>query len=324
MNRRDTLLALLAVGTAPLASHAQQPIKQARIAFIGYGTPETTGYLFQAFKQRLRELGYIDGNNVVFEVRWAMGNAERIPGLTNEIVALKPAVIFAFSGATARAAQQATTTIPIVIAMISDPVGYGLVKSLAHPGGNITGISSLIGDYSPKLLELLLAVQPKLSRVAILLGFATGRAQLKNLQSAAQARGVNVLVIEVRTPAEIEHAFARMAHERVPAVIALSSPIFTMQRRHIAELAINNRMASVFPTRAFAEAGGLISYGPDYADQARSAATVVDKILKGAKPSDLPVEQATTLELVVNLKTARAINIPIPKELLLRADRVIE
>jgi putative ABC transport system substrate-binding protein len=324
MNRRDTLLALLAVGSAPLASHAQQPIKQARIGFIGFGTPEAVGYLFDAFKERMRELGYIDGNNVVFEERRAMGHAERTPGLTNEIVALKPAVIVVFDGASARAAQRATTAIPIVFAMISDPVEYGLVKSLAHPGGNITGISSLIGDYSPKLLELLLAVQPKLSRVAILLASTTGRAQLKSLQSAAQVRGVDVLAIVVQTPAELEPAFARMAQERVPAVIALTSPIFTMQRRHIAELAISNRMASVFTTRVFAEGGGLISYGPDYADQARSAATLVDKILKGAKPSDLPVEQATTLELVVNLKTARAIEIPIPKELLLRADRVIE
>lgn len=324
MNRRDTLLALLAAGTAPLASHAQQPIKQARIAYVVLGTPEGQGFLVQAFKQRMRELGYIDGNNVVFEERWAMGNAERIPGLTNEIVTQKPAVIVTFGGTTARAAQQATTTIPIVIAMISDPVGYGLVKSLARPGGNITGISSLIGDYSPKLLELLLAVQPKLSRVAILLSPSTGRTQLKNLQSAAQARGINVLVIEVRTPAEIEPAFARMAQERIAAVIVLSSTIFTTQRRQIAELAINHRMASVFPTRVFAETGGLMSYGPDYAGQVRSAAAVVDKILKGAKPSDLPVEQATTLELVVNLKTARAIGMPIPKELQLRADRVIE
>jgi len=212
----------------------------------------------------------------------------------------------------------------IVFALISDPVGYGLVRSLAHPGGNITGISTLVGDYSPKLLELLLAVQPKLSRVAILLSPTTGRAQLRNLWSAAQARGVGTLVIEVQTPAEIEPAFARMAQERVPAVIALSSPTFTMQRRQLAELAIHHRMASVFTTRVFAEAGGLIGYGPDYADQARSAATFVDKILKGAKPSDLPVEQATMLELVVNLKTARSIEISIPKELLLRADRVIE
>lgn len=324
MNRRDTLLALLAVGTAPLASRAQQPIKQARIAYVALGTPEGNGYLFQAFMQRMRELGYVDGNNLVYEERWAMGNAARVPGLMNEIVALKPAVILAFGGIPARAAQQATTTIPIVIAMLSDPVGYGLVKSLAHPGGNITGISSLVGDYSPKLLELLLAAQPKLSRVAILLSHSTGRAQLKNLQSAAQARGVNVLVTEANTLAEIEHAFARIAHERVPAVIVLTSVIFTMQRRYIAELAINNRIASVFTTGVFAEAGGLISYGSDLADQARSAATVVDRILKGAKPSDLPVEQVTTLQLVVNLKTARAIEIPIPKELLLRADRVIE
>ncbi|HZM35093.1 MAG TPA: ABC transporter substrate-binding protein [Burkholderiales bacterium] len=324
MNRRDTLLALLAVGTAPLASHAQQPIKQARIACLGFGNPEAQGYLYQAFKQGMRELGHVEGDNVVFEERWAMGNAERLPGLTNELVALKPAVIVTLTGATARVAQQATTTIPIVFALISDPVGYGLVKSLAHPGGNITGISTLIGDYSPKLLELLLTVQPKLSRVAILLSPTTGRAQLRNLQSAAKARGVGVLVIEVQAPAEIEPAFARMAHERVPAVIVLSSPIFTMQRRHIAELAINNGMASVFTTRVFAEAGGLMGYGPDYADQARRAATLVDKILKGAKPSGLPVEQATRLELIVNLKTARAIEIPIPKELLLRADLVIE
>lgn len=324
MHRRDTLFALLVVGTAPLASHAQQPIKQARIALLAVGTPEAQGYLFQAFKQRMRELGHIDGDKIVFEERWAMGNAERVPGLTNEIVALKPAVIVTLAGATARAAQQATTTIPIVFALISDPVGYGLVKSLAHPGGNVTGISLLLGDYSPKLLELLLTAQPNLSRVAILLSPTTGRAQLRNLQSAAQARGVSVLVIQVQTPAETEPAFERMAQERVPAVIILSSPIFTMQRRHVAELAINHRVASVFTTRVFAEAGGLISYGPDYADQVRNAAGVVDKILKGAKPGDLPVEQATTLELVVNLKTARAIGISIPKELLLRADRVIE
>jgi len=324
MNRRDTLLALLAVGGATFASHAQQPSKQARIGYTSFGTPEAQGYLYQAFKQGMRELGHIDGINVVFEDRWAMGNAERVPGLTNDIVALKPAVIVTFTGATARAAQRATTTIPIVFALISDPVGYGLVRSLAHPGGNITGISTLVGDYSPKLLELLLAVQPKLSRVAILLSPTTGRAQLRNLWSAAQARGVGTLVIEVQTPAEIEPAFARMAQERVPAVIALSSPTFTMQRRQLAELAIHHRMASVFTIRVFAEAGGLIGYGPDYADQARSAATFVDKILKGAKPSDLPVEQATTLELVVNLKTARSIEISIPKELLLRADRVIE
>jgi putative ABC transport system substrate-binding protein len=318
------LRALLAIGTAPLATHARQANKPARIALIGYGTPDTAGYLFEAFKQRLRDLGNVEGDTVVFEERWAMGNAERIPGLMSEIIALKPAAIFVFDGTAARAAQKATTTIPIVIAMISDPVGYGLVRSLAHPGGNITGISSLIGDYSPKLLELLLAVQPRLPRVAILSGFATGRGQLKGLQSAAQARGMDVLVMEVRTPAEIEHAFARMVQERISGVIALSSPIFNMQRRHIAELAISHRIATVFPTKAFVDAGGLMSYGPNYADQARGAATVVDKILKGAKPSELPVEQATALELVVNLKTARAIAIPIPKEVMLRADHVIE
>lgn len=323
MNRRDAVLVLLALGAVPLAAKAQ-PAKPALIAYLGFATLEFGKPLLDAFKKRLGELGYIEGKNVVYEYRWAEGKAERLPDLAKELVALKPDVIAAFGGPQARAMQQATTTIPIVIATISDPVGMGLIKSLARPGGNITGLSSLAGDLSPKLLELLLTVVPKLSRVAILVGFDSGRAQLKNLQAAAYKVNVNALAIEVQTRAEIENAFAGMTHESIRAVIVLPSVLFTIQRRQIAELATRNRIPSVFTAVEFADAGGLMSYGSNYVDQCRRAAMYADKIIKGAKPADLPVEQATQLELVINLKTAKALGLTIPQSLLLRADRVIE
>jgi len=308
----------------PFASHAQQPTKQARIVYLGFGTPEGGGYLWEAFKQRMRELGYVEGKNVMFDIRWAMGIAERMPSVANELVALKPDVILAPGGPQALAAQRATATIPIVFATVSDPVGRGLVKSLARPGGNITGLSSLATDASPKLLELVRTVVPKVSRVAILKSRDSPAADLKNLQTAAQKVGVDSLVFDAQTEAEIENAFVRMTLERARAVIVLSSSAFSGHRRQIAELTIKNRIPSVFVSRSFAEDGGLISYGSDYADQVRRAAIFVDKILKGAKPSDLPVEQATKLELVINLKTAKAIGVTIPKELLLRVDQLIE
>jgi putative ABC transport system substrate-binding protein len=316
----------VALGAVPLAgaARAQQAAKPARIAYLNFGSPETHGHFLEAFKQGMRALGYVEGKNIVFEIRWAMGKAERLPDLAKELVAFKPDVIAALGGPQARAMQQATTTIPIVIATISDPVGLGLIKSLARPGGNITGLSTLAADHSPKLLELLLAVVPKLSRVAVLMGFDSGRAQLKNLQTAAQTVGVNVLVIEVQTPAGIENAFERMAKENIRAVIAVPSVLFTFQRRQIAELAIKNWIPLVFTIREFPEAGGLMSYGSNLAEQNRRAAIYVDKILKGATPEDLPVEQATTFELVINLKTAKALGIIVPQSLLIRTDEVIQ
>lgn len=324
MNRRDTLLALLALGAAPLAARAQQPAKPARIAYLAFASPESAGYLWEVFKRRLHELGYIEGKNVVFEERWALGKYERLPALANELVALKPDLILVLNSSTARAAQQATTTIPIVMAIVSDPVGVGLVKSLARPGGNITGLSTLGTDSSPKLLELLLTVVPKVSRVAILYSSDAGRAQLENLQAAAKKVGVNAQMIEVQSPAGIENAIARMTRENIRGAIVLAHPLFLSQRRQIAELATRNRIASVFMTRDYAEAGGFMSYGPNYTDSARDAARYVDKILRGAKPADLPVEQATTFELVINLKTAKALGLTIPQELRMRADEVIE
>ena len=325
MNRRDTLVALLTLGIAPFAADAQ-PAKQLRIATLSFGDPESSGYLWKAFKGKLRELGHTEGKSIIFYERWALGEAKRLPDLAKELVALKPDVMVAVSSSVAEALRQATTEIPIVIANVSDPVGKGFVKSLAHPGGNITGLSTLAADYSPKLLELLLTVLPKLSRVGILFGSDAAGEQLKKLKTAGQSVGANVLMLEVpvQSPASIEDQFALMTHEGIKAVIVVAHPIFFSRRRKIAELAIKSRIASIFMSRDFVEDGGFISYGPNYTASARDAARFVDRILKGAKPADLPVEQASTFELVINRKTARALGLTITPELLLRADEVIE
>jgi len=232
-------------------------------------------------------------------------------------------VIVVQTAPAALAAQQATTTIPIVMAGFSDPVGFGLAKSLARPGGNITGLSTLASDFSPKLLELLLTVVPTLSRVAILYPPNTAGI-VKNLLAAAQTVSMNVLMMEVRTPAEIENAFTRMAHESIRGVIVVSGPLFFFQKSQVVELTIKNRIPTVFMYSDFPDAGGLMSYGQNLADAYRREATYVDKILKGARPGDLPIEQPTTFELVVNLKTATALGFTIPQSVLLRADRVIK
>jgi putative ABC transport system substrate-binding protein len=327
IERRELLIALggLAIG-APLAAHAQQPVKPARIAMLASGNPETTGYLFDAFKQRMRDLGYVEGKDVVYETRWALGKLERLPELARELVALQPDLIFTGTGAVALVARQATTQIPIVFAYADDPVASGLAKSLARPGGNVTGLSSLASDTSPKLLELLLAAVPKLSRLAVLSQSTdpTTAAALKNLQTAAQSVNVNVITFEASTPAEIESAFVRMAREHADAVFVSNSILFLIQRRQIADLALSHRIASIAGIREFPESGCLMNYGQNIADNFRGAATYVDKILKGAKPGDLPVEQATRFELVINLKTAKALGLAIPASLRLRADEVIE
>jgi putative ABC transport system substrate-binding protein len=327
IERRKLMIALggLAIG-APLAVHAQQPVKPARIAMLASGNPETTGYLFDAFKQRMRDLGYVEGKDVVYETRWALGKLERLPELARELVALQPDLIFTGTGAVALVARQATTQIPIVFAYADDPVASGLAKSLARPGGNVTGLSSLASDTSPKLLELLLAAVPKLSRLAVLSQSTdpTTAAALKNLQTAAQSVNVNVITFEASTPAEIESAFVRMAREHADAVFVSNSILFLIQRRQIADLALSHRIASIAGIREFPESGCLMNYGQNIADNFRGAATYVDKILKGAKPGDLPVEQATRFELVINLKTAKALGLAIPASLRLRADEVIE
>jgi putative ABC transport system substrate-binding protein len=253
-----------------------------------------------------------------------MGKAERLPDLAKELVVLQPDVIVVQAAPTALAVQKVTTTIPIVVAGFSDPVGLGLASSLARPGGNITGLSSLASDFSPKLLELLLTIVPTLSSVAILYAHDTSDAIEKNLRSAAQVVRVNVLMMEVRSPPEIEDAFARMTREGIGGVIVVTGPLFFFQKRQVVEFALKNRIPSVFLYGEFPDAGGLMSYGPDLAYAYRREATYVDKILKGEKPGDLPIEQPTTFELVINLKTATALGLTIPQSLLLRADRVIK
>jgi putative ABC transport system substrate-binding protein len=326
MNRRDTVLALLALGATPLAADAQQRAKSARIACFVSGSPETPGNLTEVFKQGMRELGYIEGEAVVYEIRWGMGKAERFPDIAKEIVAFKPDVIVVGNYSTALAVQHATTTIPMVMATSIDPVGLGLVKSLARPGGNITGLSNMAVDLGPKLFELLLTIVPKPSRVAVLVNPANPghSALLESVQAAAQKAGIKVLPVKAQASQEIESAFSMMVRENAGAVIVALDGLFNQHTRHIADLAAKHRLPSMAGWPQYAEAGGLMCYGQNLVENFRRAASYVDKILKGAKPGDLPVEQPTKIELVINLKTAKALGLTVPRSLLLRADRVIE
>jgi putative ABC transport system substrate-binding protein len=325
IRRRDLTIALLGVLAAPLGAQAQ-PTKPARVAVLAPSSPDVGGHLVDAFTQRLRELGYVEGKNVEFEIRWARGKLDRLPELAQELVALNPDVFFTTSGNSALAVRQATTRIPIVFGISDDPVGNGLAQSLARPGGNATGLSSLASDTSSKLLEFILAVLPKLSRLAVLShpSDPTIATALKNLRAAAQSSNIDAIVIDASDSAEIESAFARMTREHSGAVFVSNSTVFFLHRRQIADLALRHQLPSVFALREYSESGGLMSYGRNLAQSCRRAADYVDKILKGAKPGDLPIEQATRLELVINLKTAKALGLTIPQSLLLRADEVIQ
>ncbi|MBI3371493.1 MAG: ABC transporter substrate-binding protein [Betaproteobacteria bacterium] len=326
MNRREALLAILAFGTQPLHALAQQAGKVWRIGILSQSDRKASD-IFDHFLRGLRELGYVEGKNLSVEWRFADNALERLPALAAELVALKPDALVSMANAGPLALQQATSTIPIVMTSPSgDPVASGLVKSLARPGGNITGLSTLNADLSQKRLELLRGIAPNLSPVAVLLHPASpaSRAILDSLRAAAQGLGVTILPIEIHTLREIEDAFGVMARHKARAVIVSSDPLFSRHRIKLAELAVKNRLPSMTVDRLYAEAGCLVSYGTSLADSYHRAATYVDKILKGAKPADLPVEQPTTFELVINLKTAKALGLKIPQSLLVRADAVIE
>jgi putative ABC transport system substrate-binding protein len=329
MNRRESVIAVVALGAAawPLASFAQQQGKVWRVGFLSLSREDSISLRnTAAFLKGMRDLGYVEGKNLVIEWRFADGNFERLPEMASELVQLKVDVIVAVASAAIGAAQKATTTIPIVMATTGDPVGSGFVKSLARPGGNITGLSNMGGDTGAKHVDLLLTVLPKLSRVGVLVTptSTTYRAISESVQAGAQKAGVKTLRAEASTPQEIEHAFSMMAREKAEAVIVGAAPFFGLQRQQIAELAIKYRLPSIFGFRSFVEAGGLMSYGTKLTESYVRSATYVDKIFKGAKPADLPVEQPVTLELVVNLKTAKAIGLTIPQSILLRADEVIQ
>jgi putative ABC transport system substrate-binding protein len=328
MNWRTFLCGLtLATLSAPLAADAQQAGKVYRVGYLTAGSVTANPHVLEAFRQGLRDLGWVEGQNIVIEYRSAEGRFDRLPDLAAELVRLKVDVIAAAPTPAALAAKNATGTVPIVGVSLTEPVGLGLIASLARPGGNVTGVSYSVGaDIFGKDLELLKEVVPKVRRVAVLSN-PDGPAQpltIGNIKGAARSLGLQLLLLEARAPGDFDGAFAAMARERVGALLVVTDPMFIPHRGRLADLVAKNRLPSIFTQRADVEAGGLMSYGPNFPDMYRRAATYVDKILKGAKPADLPVEQPTKFELVINLKTAKALGLTIPPSVLGRADQVIE
>jgi len=325
------LILLPALLVAPLAAEAQEAGKVARIGFLGTGSSSDMSDMSRpvgAFRQGLRELGWVEGQNIVVDYRFAEGRSDRLPELAAELVRLKVDIIVAVAAIGAAAAKNATETIPIV--MISgglDPVGLGLVASLARPGGNVTGSSYSVGpEIFGKGLELLKEALPKVRRIAILSNPANPNQPLfiREVKAAARSLGVQLQLLEARGHNEFDGAFAAMAKERVGALLVVADTVFNLHRTRLADLAGRSRLPAAYGNREFVEDGGLMSYGPSFRDLFRRSATFVDKILKGAKPGDVPVEQPTKFELVINLKTAKALRLTIPEALLQRADEVIQ
>lgn len=323
--RRQFLLASCALLAAPLL-RAQQQGKVWRIGFLAPASRQAVSDRIEGFVLGLRELGYVEGKNIVIEWRFAEGKYERLPALAAELVRLKVDLIVALSDTGVGAAQQVTATIPIVMVSVGDPVGLKFVASLSRPGGNITGIGNLRADISGKDLEFLLAMVPKLSRVAVLLNPANpgSLSVLKQIQAAAKTVGVSISAFQASTPGQIDAAFGAMARARSGALIMAPDPLFHIRRSQIAELAAKSRLPAIYPSRPHVEEGGLMSYSTNDVEMFRQAARHVDRILKGAKPADIPVELPTKFDLVINRKTAKALGLTIPQELLLRADEVIE
>jgi putative tryptophan/tyrosine transport system substrate-binding protein len=321
------LLALCSLLLAQCSAvEAQQPTNIPRIGFLTGTKPAAVAARIAAFQQGLREMGYVEGKNVVVEYRYAEGNADRERELAAELVRLKVDVIVTTGPTVTRAVKEATFTIPIVMAQDGDPVASGFVASLARPGGNITGLSSLAPEISGKRLELLKEIVPKLSRVAVI-GASTepGNAQfLKEMEFAARSLKVNLQYLDVLTSKDIDSAFRAAVKERADGVVMLGSQIFNTHRKQIVELAVKSRLPATYTRPEYVEDGGLMTYGPSINDLFWRAATYVDKIIKGAKPADLSVEQPTKFELVINLKAAKQIGLTIPQRVLARADKVIK
>ncbi len=319
------LCAMLLVLSFP--AQAKQAGKVYRIGFLAFGPPPSgASPSLEALRQRLRELGYMEGQNLILEPRYAKGNLDRLTGLAAELVRLKADIIITSGTGAAWAAQDATKSIPIIIAGASDPVAFGLVDSLASPGGNVTGFSDLPGrKIEGKRLELLKEAVPSVSRVAVVMD-STSRRDSRPLEEAARALGFTLLLTdeEVESPDEFQGAFARMIRERADALYAPETPVNVLHRSLIIKLAAMNRIPSMFGSREFVEAGGLMSYGSSFTDLFRRAASYVDKILKGTRPANLPVQQPERFELVINLKTAKKIGLRIPPQMLIRADKVIK
>ena len=326
IDRRRFVGALAATAVVP-CSGAQPLGKVYRIGYIQTATPDEQARLTRAFEDALRELGYVEGRNAEFERRFAWGKQERLPELAAELVRLNVDVIMTGGNPVIAAVKQATSTIPIVMGASRDPVGAGFIASLARPGGNITGLTSETGlEIVGKYLELTKEVVPNASRVALLLNpIPPGAANYrKATENAANNLGVSLSVVEARGRDELEGAFAAMARERVDALVVQSDPVFFTARSQIVQLAMKHRLPAVYQAREFPEVGGLMSYGDNVSYRFRRAAVYVDKILKGTKPGELPVEQSPKIEFVINLRTAKAIGAVIPQSLLVRADEVIQ
>jgi putative ABC transport system substrate-binding protein len=330
MLRRSGLILTLGLAgvLVPFAADVQQAGKVHRIGFLSPSSlsDPRTQRRFEAFRQGLREVGYVEGQNIAIESRWAEGKYDRLPGLAAELVGLKVDVIVTYAPPAIRAAKEATATIPIVMGAIIDPIATGFVASLARPGGNITGLSLMSPELVGKQLQLLKEVVPKVSRVAVLGNPANaGTApQLRDAEVAARALGVQLQPLEARDPKEIDSAFAAISRERAGALIVLLDVMLNDHRTRIAGLAAKHRLPTVAGLTEYAEAGGLMSYAANFLDLHRRAATYVDKILKGRKPADLPVEQPMRFELVINLKTAKALGLTFPQSILVRADQVTQ
>ena len=327
--RRVGLAATITIGilaASLTAGQAQEPRKIPRLGFLSIFSPSDIPLWREAFRQGLQDLGYTEGHNIVIEYRYAKGRPELLPGLATELVGLKMDIIAAETTPASLAAKQATTKIPIVMTIVADPMKSGLVFSLARPGGNITGLSLQLPDVTAKRVQLLREVVPQVSRVTILWNSSgvINTPQFEAAEAAARVLGIQLDFLGVQAADDFPRAFQAAARRGTGALLVLDDFLFTRHMRQIAALTAKTRLPAMYGTTGFAEAGGLVSYGPNYAEISRRAATYVDKILKGAQPGELPIEQPTTLELVINVKTAKAFGLTIPPSLLLRADRIIQ
>jgi len=319
---------LVLVGSAallPLTAHAQKPPKVQRVGVLMQTTPAAAAHIAAAFAEGLRELGHVEGRDVVFDYRWAEGKPERFPAFVEELVRLKPDLILASSNAAAEAARRATTTIPIVIVNTADPVESGLVQSLARPGGNVTGLSAqLTPEIRAKQLQLLKEAVPGLARVTVLRRIAlAGGAVWKDYESAGRVLDLRIQFVDIRDVDELRRALGAVDRERAGLLVP-GDPVLFTQRQRVVDLTLERRLPAIFSTREFAQVGGLMAYSARLTDQYRRAAVYADKILRGASPANLPVEQPTKFELVINLRTAKALKLTLPQALLIRADEVLQ
>jgi len=325
IDRRMLLACVAAVLLAtPLAADAQEAKPVPRVAWLGNGSMAASRGNLDSFRAGLRDLGYVEGQSIVIESRFADGKLERIQALARELLALAPMVVVAAGPQALRAFKRATVSVPVVMAIVGDPVEEGLVASLARPGGNLTGLAFQVRALTMKRLELLKEAVPRVTRVAVLWEPSGSPTSYKPAETAARALRLRPQFLEVRGPADLEPAFNSATTKRVEALLVLASPFFYAHRQTVVDLAARRRLPATYEDKSFVEVGGLMSYGPNFIDMQRRAAIYVDKILKGAKPADLPVEQPTKFELVINLKTAKALGLSIPHSLLHRADEVIQ